>query len=174
MLVEKELLRQGVLKDDLGRDEFVRKVWDWKFEKGSYILQQMRRLGASADWSREKFTLDQDMSNAVNEAFLRLHERGLIYRGEYMVNWSPQLRTAVSDLEVEFTEESGTLYYFKYHLTGSDDFIPVATTRPETILGDTAVCVNPNDPRYQSFIGKMVYVPLINRMIPGMTNFVLN
>lgn len=149
-------------------------MWEWKEEKGGYITSQMRRLGASADWSREKFTLQPDMSEAVTEAFVRLHERGLIYRGSYMVNWSPQLQTAVSDLEVEHSEEQGTLYYFKYALAhaadaagGEYEYIPVATTRPETILGDAAVCVHPEDPRYSQYIGRRVKVPFCDRDIPG-------
>lgn len=167
LLVERQLLKEGTSRLELGREAFVDKVWAWKEEKGGYITDQMRRLGASADWTREKFTLQPDMSHAVTEAFVRLHEKGLVYRGSYMVNWSPNLQTAVSDLEVEHTEEQGTLYFFKYVLEGSSEFIPVATTRPETILGDSAVCVHPEDPRYQRFIGKKVQVPLSDRVIPG-------
>jgi valyl-tRNA synthetase len=146
-------------------------VWEWKTEKGGYITAQMKRLGASADWSREKFTLQPELSDAVTEAFIRLHERGLIYRGSYMVNWSPHLQTAVSDLEVEYSEEQGTLYHFKYVLTDSagaaKQYIPVATTRPETILGDAAVCVHPEDERYKQYIGRTVRVPFCDRNIPG-------
>lgn len=167
----------------MGREEFLRRVWDWKAEKGGYITTQMRRLGASADWSREKFTLDPEMSEAVTEAFIRLHEKGLVYRGNYMVNWSPHLQTAVSDLEVEYSEEQGTLYHFKYMIVqeiengpnaekglGAEqcgEFIPVATTRPETILGDAAVCVHPEDERYRHLIGRKVRVPFCDRDIPG-------
>ena len=162
LLVERSLNAQGINRYDLGRDKFLEKVWEWKAEKGGYITQQLRRLGASADWSRERFTMDDGLSEAVAEAFVQLHDKGLVYRGEYMVNWSPNLRTAVSDLEVEYSDEEGKLYYFKYPLAegGDDDFLPVATTRPETILGDTAVCVHPEDPRYQKFIGKKVKVPM--------------
>jgi valyl-tRNA synthetase len=152
-------------------------VWGWKHEKGDYIINQMKRLGASADWTKTKFTLDSDMNVAVNTAFIQLFEKGLIYRNNYMVNWSPSLQTALSDLEVEYHEEEGKLYYFKYRLSeveemnGKDNeqelFIPVATTRPETILGDTAVAVHPDDDRYKRFIGKMVKVPMVNRLIPG-------
>lgn len=170
---------EGTSRTALGREAFLERVWQWKDEKGGYITGQMKRLGASADWSREKFTLQEDMSQAVTEAFMRLHDKGLIYRGSYMVNWSPHLQTAVSDLEVDHSEEQGTLYYFKYVLAGqeqsneqgkgvaSPEFIPVATTRPETILGDSAVCVHPEDPRYHRFIGKMVQVPMSDRLIPG-------
>lgn len=158
-------------RQSLGREAFLEKVWQWKNEKGDYIINQMKRLGASADWNQQKFTLDPDMNEAVTESFLQLYERGLIYRGNYLVNWSPHLQTAVSDLEVEYSEEEGKLYYFKYFLASDDDsqpgeYIPVATTRPETILGDTAVCVHPQDIRYQRFIGKMVRVPMIDRLIP--------
>lgn len=168
LLVERSLNAEGINRYDLGRDKFLEKVWEWKAEKGGYITQQLRRLGASADWSRERFTMDDGLSEAVAEAFVQLHDKGLVYRGEYMVNWSPNLRTAVSDLEVEYSEEEGKLYYFRYPLAGGgpEDFLPVATTRPETILGDTAVCVHPDDPRYQSFIGKKVKVPMQDREIP--------
>lgn len=167
--VEKALAKDGVKRLEIGRDAFLDAVWSWKREKGDYICEQMRRLGASCDWSRHRFTLESDISAAVREAFVRLYDDGLIYRGEYLVNWSPTLRTAVSDLEVDFAEEQGKLFYFKYCLAGSDskeEFIPVATTRPETILGDTAVCVHPDDPRYQKYIGKNVRVPILGREIP--------
>ena len=164
--VEKELAEEGKTRWDLGREAFEARVWAWKEKYGGYITQQLRRLGASCDWSREKFTLDPDLNRAVTEAFVRLYEKGLIYRGEYMVNWSPNLQTAVSDLEVEYFEEPATLYYFKYMLKGSDEYIPVATTRPETILGDTAVAVHPEDERYQKHIGKQVIVPILGREIP--------
>ena len=167
LLVEKALAAEGLSRKEIGRDDFIRRVWDWKEEKGGYITGQMRRLGASADWSREKFTLEPAMSASVTEAFVRLHEKGLVYKGNYMVNWSPNLETAVSDLEVDYSEENGFLYFFKYPLADdSGDFIPVATTRPETILGDTAVCVHPDDERYKNFIGKMVKVPRQGRFIP--------
>jgi len=125
----------------------------------------LRRLGASCDWTRERFTLDEGLNHAVNETFVRLHRMGLIYRGEYLVNWSPGLQTAVSDLEVEYSEEPGTLYYFKYPVK-EGGHIPVATTRPETILGDTAVAVHPDDDRFQEFVGKTALVPILNREIP--------
>src|SRR5205809_1823653 len=136
------------------------------------ITNQIRRLGASCDWDRERFTLDEGLSRAVREAFVHLHEKGLIYRGPRLINWSPGLKTAVSDLEVEYEEEDATLYYFKYKLkdsdpaTGAREYIPVATIRPETILGDTAVAVHPEDERYQKFIGKTAIVPILGREIP--------
>ncbi|GMH32320.1 hypothetical protein BSKO_00154 [Bryopsis sp. KO-2023] len=165
MVVEKMLNEEGLGREELGREKFVERVWDWKAEYGGYITRQMRRLGASCDWTRERFTLDEGLSGSVVEAFVRLHEKGLIYKGSYMVNWAPKLRTAVSDLEVEYTEEQGTLYYFKYPLHDSSDHIPVATTRPETILGDTAVAVHPEDDRYKHLIGKECIVPTTGRRI---------
>ncbi|GBF93255.1 valyl-tRNA synthetase [Raphidocelis subcapitata] len=160
-VVERQVEASGGSREAMGRDAFVERVWEWKREYGGAITNQMRRLGASCDWSRERFTLDEGLSAAVAEAFLRLHEKGLIYRGTYMVNWSPKLGTAVSDLEVEYSEEPGHLYYFKYPVAGSPgEFLPVATTRPETILGDTAVAVHPEDPRYARFVGARLEVPM--------------
>ncbi|GAQ82275.1 valyl-tRNA synthetase [Klebsormidium nitens] len=162
LVVEKMLAAEGVKRTDLGRDEFVRRVWDWKAKYGGTICNQLRRLGASCDWSRERFTLDDKLSEAVAEAFLRLHDKGLVYRGSYMVNWSPHLQTAVSDLEVEYSEEPGKLFYFRYPIAGGgpDDYLPVATTRPETVLGDTAVAVHPEDERYTKFVGRNAVVPM--------------
>jgi len=165
--VEKALAREGLCREEIGRDEFLKRTWAWKEKYGGIISQQIRRLGASCDWSRERFTLDEGLSRAVREAFVRLYEKGLIYRGPRLINWSPGLKTAVSDLEVEYSEEPGTLYYFKYMLAaGGGEFIPVATTRPETILGDTAVAVHPEDERYRQYIGSKVIVPILGREIP--------
>ncbi|HET9591224.1 MAG TPA: valine--tRNA ligase [Anaerolineales bacterium] len=167
LMVERYLLQtEEVTREELGRDEFVKRTWDWKHKYGSIITNQIRRLGASCDWSRERFTLDEGLSRAVREAFVRLYEKGLIYRGPRLINWSPGLKTAVSDLEVEYEEEDVTLYHFKYMLKDSDEFIPVATIRPETILGDTAVAVHPDDERYQKYVGRTVIVPILNREIP--------
>jgi valyl-tRNA synthetase len=167
LMVERHLLEtEEVTREELGREEFVRRTWEWKKKYGSIITNQIRRLGASCDWSRERFTLDEGLSRAVREAFVRLYEKGLIYRGPRLINWSPGLKTAVSDLEVEYSEEDATLYYFKYKLKDSDEFIPVATIRPETILGDTAVAVHPEDARYEKHIGKTAIVPILNREIP--------
>lgn len=163
--VERKLRDEGVSRAEIGRDAFVKEAWAWKEKYGGYITQQLKRLGASCDWSRERFTLDEGLNRAVNEAFLRLHRMGLIYRGEYLVNWSPGLQTAVSDLEVEYSEESGFLYTFNYPLRDGG-YLPVATTRPETILGDTAVAVHPEDERYQDMVGKTALVPILNREIP--------
>jgi len=165
--VEKDLMKtEGKRREDIGREAFVERTWEWKRKYGGIITQQIRRLGASCDWSRERFTLDDGLSVAVNEAFVRLFEKGMIYRGPRLINWSPGLQTAVSDLEVEYSEEPGKLYYFKYRIKGSDEFIPVATTRPETILGDTAVAVHPEDERFKKFIGKTALVPILDREIP--------
>jgi valyl-tRNA synthetase len=165
--VERDLLRTDeITREELGREAFVERTWEWKRKFGGIITQQLRRLGASCDWERERFTLDEGLSRAVREAFVRLYEKGLIYRGTYLINWSPGLRTAVSDLEVEYSEEQGKLYYFNYPIEGLDESIPVATTRPETILGDTAVAVHPDDSRYKHLVGKTGLVPILNRRIP--------
>ena len=164
--VERQLRKEGTSRKEVGREAFIQRAWEWKKEYGGIITEQLRRLGASCDWGRERFTLDNGLSKAVREAFVRLYDKGLIYRGTYLINWSPGLQTAVSDLEVEYSEEQGTLYYFKYPVADSEDFIPVATTRPETILGDTAVAVHPDDPRYKHLLGKHCVVPMLNRVIP--------
>jgi valyl-tRNA synthetase len=171
--VEKMLLKEGTSREAIGREEFLKRTWEWKEKYGGIITQQIRRLGSSCDWDRERFTFDAGLSKAVREAFVRLYEKGLIYRGPRMINWSPGLKTAVSDLEVEYSEEDATLYYFKYMLAGSGKgasrnrpYIPVATVRPETILGDTAVAVHPEDERYKKYVGKKVIVPMIGREIP--------
>ncbi len=164
--VERLLVEEGTSRKQVGREEFLRRTWEWKEKYGGRITEQLRRLGASCDWDRERFTLDEGLSRAVREAFVRWYEQGLIYRGTYLINWSPNLQTAVSDLEVERVEQQATLYYFTYPLMGSDDTLPVATTRPETILGDTAVAVHPEDERYQQYVGRTALVPMLNREIP--------
>jgi valyl-tRNA synthetase len=165
--VEKALIKEGTSREEIGREAFLERTWAWKKKYGGIITKQIRRLGASCDWDRERFTLDNGLSRAVREAFVHLYEKGLIYRGPRLINWSPGLKTAVSDLEVEYSEEPGKLYYFKYRLAGTEDeYIPVATTRPETILGDTAVAVHPEDERYQKYIGQNVIVPILGREIP--------
>ncbi|MBK8430523.1 MAG: valine--tRNA ligase [Chloroflexi bacterium] len=163
--VEKMLIQNGTSRQEIGREEFLDATWEWKGKYGGAITKQMRGLGASADWSRERFTLDEGLYEAVLEAFVRLHRMGLLYRGERLVNWSPGLQTAVSDLEVETAEEAALLYFFNYPVVGGG-FIPVATTRPETILGDTAVAVHPEDERFQQYIGQMAEVPMLGRQIP--------
>jgi valyl-tRNA synthetase len=166
IVVERQLEQQGSSRQALGREKFIEKVWEWKEQSGSTITQQMRRLGASCDWGREYFTMDEKLSRVVTETFVRLYEEGLIYRGKRLVNWDPVLLTAVSDLEVEATEEDGYLWHIRYPLQDGSGHLTVATTRPETMLGDVAVAVNPGDERYRALIGKMVVLPLAEREIP--------
>jgi valyl-tRNA synthetase len=166
MVVERQLLVQGIKRHELGREEFEKRVWQWKRESGDTIKRQMIRVGASCDWSRERFTLDPGLSRAVREVFCRLYEKGLIYRGDYMVNWCPRCGTALSDLEVDREEAQGSLWHIKYPVVGTNEFLTVATTRPETMLGDTAVAINAKDPRYKHLHGKTVMLPLMNREIP--------
>lgn len=166
MVVERQLEAQGTNRHDIGRDGFVKKVWEWKAQSGGTITSQLRRLGASLDWSRERFTMDPGLSDAVQKVFIDLYDQGLIYRGQRLVNWDPKLHTAVSDLEVLNEEEQGSLWHFRYPITGSNEALVVATTRPETMLGDTAVAVNPNDERYRHLVGQTLDLPLCNRTIP--------
>lgn len=165
-ILEKQLKAEGKSRYDIGREKFLEQAWQWKAESGGTIVNQLRRLGVSVDWSRERFTLDEGLSRAVLEAFVRLYEQGLIYRGNYLVNWCPATQSAVSDLEVESQEVNGHLWHFRYPLTDGSGFVEVATTRPETMLGDTAVAVNPDDHRYQHLIGKSLTLPIMNRQIP--------
>jgi len=167
MVVERKLAEEGIDRRALGREEFERRVWEWKRQYGDTIKRQMIRLGASCDWSRERFTLDPGLSRAVREVFVRLYEKGLIYRGEYMINWCPRCHTAISDLEVAHTDVNGHLWHIRYPVNGMKDrYLTVATTRPETMLGDTAVAVNPKDARYFDLHGKTVRLPLMDREIP--------
>jgi valyl-tRNA synthetase len=173
MVVERKLAAEnGPTRKELGREAFIDKIWEWKAESGNTITNQMRRLGASVDWDRERFTMDKGLSNAVNEVFVRLHSEDLIYRGKRLVNWDPKLHTAISDLEVENKDKKGHMWHFRYPLadgaktTEGKDYLVVATTRPETMLGDTGVAVNPEDPRYKNLIGKFIDLPLVNRRIP--------
>lgn len=166
MVVERQLMHQGISRHDIGRDAFIDKIWQWKQQSGGTISQQMRRIGASAHWNNERFTMDDDMSAAVSKVFVDLHEEGLIYRGKRLVNWDPSLLTAISDLEVEQEEEDGHMWHIRYPLADSDGFITIATTRPETMLGDVAVAVNPDDERYQPLIGQHVRLPITDRLIP--------
>ncbi|MEW6229063.1 MAG: class I tRNA ligase family protein, partial [Bacillota bacterium] len=164
--VEAALAKEGIARQDLGREKFIERVWQWKEKYGGTIREQLQRLGASCDWERERFTMDEGLSRAVRQVFVRLFERGLIYRGTYIINWCPRCRTSLSDLEVEHEDTQGTLYYIKYPLAGEAGHVTVATTRPETMLGDTAVAVNPEDERYRGMIGKTVILPIMNREIP--------
>ncbi|PRD35777.1 UNVERIFIED_CONTAM: valS [Trichonephila clavipes] len=175
MVVERQLAAQGINRHDLGREQFLEKVWEWKAESGGTITRQIRRLGSSVDWSRERFTMDEGLSRAVQEAFVRLHEDGLIYRGKRLVNWDPKLHTAISDLEVLSEEKTGSMWHFRYALADSaagvrgeagQDYLVVATTRPETLLGDTAVAVHPEDERYRHLIGRQIRLPVTGRLIP--------
>ncbi|WP_317134436.1 class I tRNA ligase family protein [Leptolyngbya sp. 7M] len=165
-LLEKELRQQGKTRYDVGRDAFLKRAWEWKEESGGTIVGQLRKLGVSVDWSRERFTMDEGLSRAVLTAFKQLYDEGLIYRGKYMVNWCPASQSAVSDLEVENQEVNGHLWHFRYPLTDGSGYVEVATTRPETMLGDTAVAVNPDDERYKAIVGKTVLLPIMNREIP--------
>lgn len=165
-VVEKELAKEKKKKEDIGREEFLKRVWSWKEKFGGTITKQLRRLGASCDWKRERFTMDEGLSHAVRKAFVTLYEEGLIYKGKRMVNWCPRCKTAISDIEVEHENKKASLWYIKYPVERSKEFIVVATTRPETMLGDTAVAVNPDDERYKHLIGKVLDLPLVNRKIP--------
>jgi valyl-tRNA synthetase len=179
-VVEAELAREGLTRFDLGREKFVARVWEWKEKYGNIISMQLRRLGASVDWTRERFTLDDQLSRAVRVAFVRLFEKGLIYRGHYIVNWCPRCTTVLSDLEVDHEETAGKLYYVRYPLIPTDekktdpDYVVVATTRPETMLGDTAVAVNPSDERYIGLIGRRVMLPFIGRVLPIIADAVVD
>ncbi len=171
MMVERQLAKEGKNRREMGREKFIERVWEWRREYGGAILDQMKRLGASVDWGREYFTMDDNLSRAVKEVFVRLYEDGLIYRGKYIVNWCSDCGTAISDLEVKHEDVPGKLYEIRYPVVGSkDEFITVATTRPETMLGDTAVAVNPTDERYTHLHGKHVMLPLMNREIPIITD----
>jgi valyl-tRNA synthetase len=174
MMVERQLASEGKRRQDLGREKFIERTWEWKRQYGGAILEQMKRLGVSVDWSREYFTLDENLSRAVREVFVRLYEEGLIYRGKYIVNWCPRCGTAVSDLEVKHEEVAGKLYEIRYAVIGTDEFVTVATTRPETMLGDTAVAVNGKDERYKHLHGQKVLLPLMEREIPIITDELAN
>ncbi len=166
MVVERELRKKGIEREELGQEKFVKEIWKWKEQSGNTIFTQLRRLGASCDWERERFTLDEGLSRAVKKSFVDLYNEGLIYRGEYIINWCPHDKTALSDLEVDHDEREGLLTYIAYPLENGDGELVVATTRPETMLGDTAVAVNPEDPRFSKYIGQNVILPLVNRIIP--------
>lgn len=165
-VVERQLKAEGSHRDELGRDAFIERVWSWKKESGGRIIHQLKRLGASCDWSRERFTMDEGLSRAVREVFVRLYEEGLIYKGDYIINWCPRCHTALADIEVEHEPVQGSIWRIKYPVVGADEYVVVATTRPETMLGDTGVAVNPADERYRHLIGKTLMLPLVNREIP--------
>jgi len=165
-VVEKSLLKEGKTRHDLGREEFVKRVWEWKKQYGGTIIKQLKKLGTSCDWERERFTMDEGLSDAVQEIFIRLYQEGLIYRGKYIINWCPKDHTAISDDEVDHTEQQGHLWYVRYPIKGTGEFAVIATTRPETILGDTAIAVHPKDKRHKKFAGKTAILPLVQREIP--------
>ena len=164
--VEEELRKEGLTRYDLGREKFLEKVWDWKHKYGNRIVEQQKRLGASCDWDRARFTMDEGCSKAVREVFVSLYEKGLIYTGSRIINWCPHCRTALSDAEVESVDKPGHLWHMRYPLTDGSGYLVVATTRPETMMGDTGVAVNPADERYQHLVGKTCILPLMNREIP--------
>ena len=164
-IVEK-MASEGITKDDIGRDAFLERAWEWKAQYGGRIVEQLKKLGSSCDWKRERFTMDEGLSEAVKEVFVRLYEKGLIYRGERIINWCPVCGTSISDAEVEYEEHDGSFWHIKYPVAGTDEYLEIATTRPETMLGDTALAVHPEDERYKHLIGKTVILPLMNREIP--------
>src|SRR5690606_8940670 len=167
MVVERQLMEQQIQRRDLGREKFVEKVWEWKEQSGGMIINQLKRLGASCDWSRERFTMDEGLSRAVLKVFVELYKRGLIYKDKRLVNWDPRFQSAISDLEVIQVEVKGNLWHLRYPLKDDPSrYIVVATTRPETMLGDTAVAVHPDDERYKDLVGKTVVLPLVGREIP--------
>ncbi|MDE5897422.1 MAG: valine--tRNA ligase [Clostridia bacterium] len=164
--VVEQIQKEGLTKEGLGREAFLERVWDWKNKYGNRIVEQLKKLGSSCDWSRLAFTMDEKCSRAVREAFFRLYSKGLVYRGSRIINWCPGCKTALSDIEVEYSEDAGNFWYFNYPVEGTDEFVTIATTRPETMLGDTAVAVNPKDERFARFVGKTLLLPLTDRKIP--------
>ena len=158
---------EGLTKEELGREKFLERAWAWKEKYGGRIVEQLKKLGSSCDWERERFTLDEGCSRAVREVFCRLYEKGLIYQGERIINWCPHCHTSISDIEVEYEDKAGHFWHIRYPIVGMEGrFIEIATTRPETMLGDTAVAVNPEDERYRDLVGKMLLLPLVNKEIP--------
>ena len=164
-LVERKLEKENINKNDIGREKFIEKVWEWKNQYGDIIINQLKKLGCSCDWSRNAFTMDEHLSKSVIKVFVDLHKKGLIYKAKKLVNWDTVLKTAISDLEVDQREMNSLIYYIKYPIDNSDQFITIATTRPETMLGDTAIAVNPSDKRFKSFVGKTVTIPIVGRKI---------
>ena len=162
-----EAMRQeGLTKEDLGREKFLERAWAWKEKYGGRIVEQLKKLGSSCDWERERFTMDEGCNKAVREVFVRLYNKGLIYRGERIINWCPHCKTSISDAEVEFAEKDGNFWHIRYPFKDGSGYLELATTRPETMLGDTAVAVHPDDPRYKDIVGKMLILPLVGREIP--------
>ncbi len=166
MKIVEQMKEEGITKADISREDFMDRAFKWRDEYGTKIVTQLRRLGSSCDWERERFTLDEGLSEAVTEVFVKLHEKGYIYRGEKIVNWCPHCKTTISDAEVEHEDKEGGFWHFTYKIDGTNESLEFATTRPETILGDTAIAVNPNDEKYAKYVGKTVTVPIVNRTIP--------
>ena len=161
------LKEEGIEKEDLGREKFLERAWDWKEEYGGTIIEQMKKLGSSCDWDRERFTMDEGCSEAVKEVFIKLYEKGYIYRGSRIINWCPVCQTSISDAEVEYEDQAGHFWHIKYPVVGSEgEYVEIATTRPETLLGDSAVAVHPDDERYKDIVGKMLLLPIVNKEIP--------
>ena len=160
------MAKEGLTKESLGREKFMERAWAWKEQYGGRIVEQLKKLGSSCDWSRERFTMDEGCSKAVKDVFIKYYEKGLIYRGERMINWCPRCETALSDAEVIFEEQAGHFWHIRYPFKDGRGYVELATTRPETLLGDTAVAVNPNDSRYKDIIGKTLILPLVGREIP--------
>ena len=158
--------KEGITKEEIGRDEFLKRAWDWKAEYGGRIVSQLKKIGSSADWDRERFTMDEGCSEAVKEVFVNLYNKGQIYKGERIINWCPKCLTSISDAEVEYEDQAGHFWHLRYPLSDGSGYIEMATTRPETMLGDTAVAVNPNDDRYKDMVGKTVVLPIVHREIP--------
>jgi len=169
-VVEKKLLEKGIKKNELGRENFIKEVWKWKEESGDQILNQLKKLGCSCDWSRNRFTMDKNLSEAVIKTFVKLYNKKIIYKDTKLVNWDTKLETAISDLEVEQREVHSNLFYIRYKIDGENNFITIATTRPETMLGDTGVAINPNDSRYKNFVGKKIIVPIVERKVKVITD----
>ena len=161
-----KMKEEGISKQDLGREGFLERAWEWKKEYGGRIISQLKKLGSSCDWDRERFTMDEGCNKAVEEVFVRLYDKGLIYKGSRIINWCPVCKTSISDAEVEYEDQAGHFWHINYPVVGSDEMVEIATTRPETMLGDTAVAVHPEDERYQHLIGKTVLLPIVNKEIP--------
>ncbi|HBV81036.1 MAG TPA: valine--tRNA ligase, partial [Clostridiales bacterium] len=164
--VVEKLRAEGISKEDIGREKFLEHVWDWKKQYGGRIVEQLKKIGSSCDWDRERFTMDEGCSKAVKEVFVKLYNKDLIYRGERIINWCPKCLTSISDAEVEYEDQAGHFWHLRYKTTDGTGYIDLATTRPETLLGDTAVAVNPNDDRYKDMVGKTLDLPIVHRQIP--------
>nr|MCR4926163.1 class I tRNA ligase family protein [Clostridiales bacterium] len=160
------MAKEGITKEDIGREEFLKRAWAWKDKFGGRIVEQLKKMGSSCDWDRERFTMDEGCNKAVNEVFVNLYNKGLIYQGERIINWCPHCLTSISDAEVEYEEQNGSFWHLRYPIADSDEYLELATTRPETMLGDTAVAVHPDDERYKHLVGKEVILPLLNKRIP--------